>query len=201
MSNIQTPCINLVTTIGEGFYQSKKCQYYNGTSPELTVGRGRSGLIVLSNADCSDKIVYLNKITLANYSSAPISLQVYSDVDIDRKLSASCDIAPTNSKCNNNNINNISNNTTSSNCTSSSNNTSNNNKRSLDILYSNDVSIDDGTLVYQRSLGAYDSSDSAPNGSIILCPGSERAYIINTLCPLSTAVVTLSFAWWESPIY
>lgn len=159
-------------TVGEGYIQSICCDYYYGTSPQINIGRGNDALVVLVNPRDSGIDLYLNKLSCANYSNSPIAVEVYTMATLGGEITQSDRIAPGNNGCDF--------------CNGEG-----------QIFYGDDNTISNGVQVYSRSIEAYRTSDGYPNGSIILQPGSTRAYLIKVINPNETAVASLSFAWWE----
>lgn len=165
-----------VATVGEGYVQSRQCEYYYGVSERVDFGKGASAGVLLVNPKDSGVVIYLNKLSCANYANSPISVDVYTKAGIDGELEKSPNIAAGNTGCK---------------CS----------KSKGRIYYGEELEVTDGTLVYSRSIEPFRTSDGYPNGSIILQPGTSRLYIMKTINPLETSIGSLSFAWWEDKIH
>lgn len=166
----------LVADLSDGLKQSKCCQYFYGTSDLVEFGDGKCGVALLHNPKDSNKVVYLNKISCANYSSSPLRIEVYARAELDGKMKCSDGIKPGNSKC----LYDV--------CPQA------------EILYSSKVTTINGDPVYLRSIMPFDTSDGFPRGSIILYPGFSRIYLFKSLEPNEKSLGSMSFGWWEEPI-
>ncbi|WDV47738.1 DUF6143 family protein [Clostridiaceae bacterium M8S5] len=167
----------LVTRVGEGYAQSKKCDYYYGVSERVEFGKDLYSAIVLYNPKKSRKNLFLNKLSCANYSSTAISVEVYVMAKVEGDLEKSHNIALGNTGC----------------CKC--------NKNKGKILYGNDIKLTEGVKVYSRSIKPFATSDGFPNGSIILAPGTCRLYLLKTICHAESAISDISFAWWEESVH
>lgn len=167
----------LVNDISNGFYQSKECIYYYGVSDKIDVGTDSTACVALYNPFNSNKIIYMNKLSCANYSSSPIIVDVYADAKIEGKLKSSTGIANGNTKysCKEINIGKI--------------------------LFGKDITLSTGKNVYSRSIPGYETSEGFPNGSIILYPGNLRTYLIKSSCSISSSLISVSFTWWEENLH
>lgn len=166
----------LVADLSGGLHQSKYCQYFYGTSDIVEFGLNKCGIVILHNPEESNKVVYINKLSCANYSNSPLRIEVYPKALIGAKLEKATGARTGNSKC----LDTV--------------------RAQAEIVNGSFVKSIEGEPVYLRSIMPYDTSDGLPRGSIILYPGSSRIYLLKSLDECESCMGSVCFTWWEEPL-
>lgn len=162
----------LVTTIGEGYVQSRECQYFVGVANKVTVKGDETSVICFDNPPDSGVDVYINGGEYVNFSEAPVNIRVGSFTSVRGSLQESEKILPGNLGCRN--------------------------RMPNARIYSGDImEVECPNICREFVLGPVTSQVIGTGGSLILPPGTNRVYIINSIESNNMSVVTINFEWWE----
>ena len=159
----------------DAYVQSSQCEYFLGSTNRMTFGNGSNAVVCLSNPVGSGINLYINKISTANLSSSPFSIDVSSYSGYAGQLCQSNNVIQGNLNCR---------------CNLSP---------KGQILFGTNVNLTNGTLVHIISIQPYVTYKGAPSGSIILPPGTSRFYNLKTINPNDIATAAMGFTWWEEP--
>lgn len=165
-----------VTTAGEGLRQSEECEYFIGSTQKFMFGNGTTALVIFLNPKESGVNVYQNKISSSNLSASPVLIDIYTKVKITGELEESFDIVPGDLNCYGK-------------------------KPNVRLLYSPDASILEGKHIYAETITPFDTLRRQPSGSIILPPGTHRAYLFQTIYSKELTTVSMGFNWWEEKCF
>lgn len=161
-----------VATVVEGLTQSERCQYFIGSTQRFLFGNGKAAVVVFANPPCSGVNVYMNKISSSNLSASPVSIDIYTRAKVGGHLKRSFDIVPGDL-----------------NCIEA--------KPKTQLLYGSGASILEGKRIYVETITPFDTLRGLPSGSIILPPGTHRAYLFQTIYSQELTTVSMGFNWWE----
>lgn len=164
--------VNVGTNLNEGTLQNKNYHCYLGTTDILNFNYGSCSVAILHNPKDSEKTIYIENLSISNFSNAPIMVEVLPRGDINGNLKRSTDIEV------NNEI-------------------SFDSKSKAEILYASKVPYAKGKVIYRRSVKSYDTSEIILNGSVILHPGFSRIYILRAIDCCEELSASLSFKWYE----
>lgn len=156
-------------------YQSEKGNYFIGQTPTLS-GQTEHALAILKNPCASNRIIYLNAITITNISSLNLSSEFYLRSNISNGIIS--DLV----SCVNTTI-----------CPEPI------PKGQVRYLNTSTAPPSSGVSIFSRIVSPY-STLVIDGGQIILAPGQSISVYIGGFLPVAFNGIRFAFGWWEEKI-
>ncbi|MEG2787915.1 MAG: DUF6143 family protein [Romboutsia sp.] len=153
-------------------YQSKKGNYFIGQTPSLS-GQTEHALAILKNPYNSNRIIYLNAITITNISSLNLSAEFYLRSSIGKGIVS--DLVS---------------------CVNTTIYPEPNPRGQIRYLNEPTSPPTNGVSIFSRIVSPY-STLVVDGGQIILAPGESISVYIGGFLPVSFNSVRFAFGWWE----